>query len=242
MMLKNTLLRILLVFATPAEAKAVTGLRRIDPGQPVLLKGGVKTRVMVLVTGAGIAATTYFLTKILTHSRYDVVINMGICGSLNPSIKPVRIVRIVSDQFADFGAEDGDKFLSASGLKLLDPDQAPFKKGILYDKFRYKLPSLQSIYASAGITVQKAHGSVKSVKGALNLFGPVMESMEGAAFFYVCRMEKTECLQIRSVSNMVEKRNRANWKIDEALNSLSGFTSLLLLEFESFQRGKKNEK
>jgi len=236
-MLNDTLLRILLVFATAAEAKAVTGLKRIDSGEPVLLKGGVNTRVMVLVTGAGIAATTYSLTKILSHSRFDVVINMGICGSLNPDFKPVRIVRVVHDQFADFGAEDGDKFIPASILKLLDPDKAPFKKGILHEKFRHKLPSLQSIPSSAGITVQKAHGSAKSVKTAYNMFGPVMESMEGAAFFYVCNMENTPCLQIRAVSNMVEKRNRDKWKIEEALNSLSGFTSLLLLELESLRDG-----
>jgi futalosine hydrolase len=202
------------------------------------VRGGVNTRVMVLVTGAGIAATTYCLTKTLNRSKFDMVINLGICGSLDPELEPVRIVRIVNDQFADFGAEDGDQFLSASNLKLMDPDKAPFKKGILNEKFRYKLASLQSIHSSSGITVHKVHGSVKSAKAVFKLFGPVMESMEGAACFYVCLLEKTDCLQIRSVSNKVEKRNRDKWKINEALNSLAGFASLLLLELETVGRKK----
>ena len=52
---------------------------------------------------------------------------------------------------------------------------------------------------------------------------PQLESMEGAAFFYACEEYKLPCLQIRAVSNYVEKRNRANWDIPLAIKNLNNF-------------------
>jgi futalosine hydrolase len=47
--------------------------------------------------------------------------------------------------------------------------------------------------------------------------------MEGAAFFYACRQFNIPCLQIRAVSNYVEKRNRDNWDIPLAIKNLNNF-------------------
>jgi len=45
--------------------------------------------------------------------------------------------------------------------------------------------------------------------------------MEGAAFFYVCQLQKIPHIQIRSISNYVEPRNRANWNISLAIKNLN---------------------
>jgi futalosine hydrolase len=50
---------------------------------------------------------------------------------------------------------------------------------------------------------------------------PVVESMEGAAFHYVCLMEKIPFLQLRGISNYVGERNKANWKIRESIDALN---------------------
>jgi futalosine hydrolase len=50
---------------------------------------------------------------------------------------------------------------------------------------------------------------------------PHVESMEGAAFFYACMIEKIPCAQIRAVSNFIEKRNRDNWNIALAIKNLN---------------------
>jgi futalosine hydrolase len=52
--------------------------------------------------------------------------------------------------------------------------------------------------------------------------------MEGAGIFYVCKMEKTPCLQIRSISNYVEPRNTANWNIVLAVKRLNEKLILML--------------
>jgi len=58
--------------------------------------------------------------------------------------------------------------------------------------------------------------TVQLIKG----FEPQIESMEGAAFFYVCILEKIPFIEIRSVSNEVGERDRSKWNIPLALDSL----------------------
>ena len=45
--------------------------------------------------------------------------------------------------------------------------------------------------------------------------------MEGAAFFYACLMMQVPFLEIRSISNHVEPRNRAAWDIPLAIGQLN---------------------
>ena len=45
--------------------------------------------------------------------------------------------------------------------------------------------------------------------------------MEGAAFFYVCLVKNIKFIQIRSVSNFVEERNKKAWKIPLAIENLN---------------------
>jgi futalosine hydrolase len=48
-----------------------------------------------------------------------------------------------------------------------------------------------------------------------------VESMEGAAVAYVAAQLNINAIQIRSISNRVEKRNRNNWKIALAVENLN---------------------
>jgi futalosine hydrolase len=44
--------------------------------------------------------------------------------------------------------------------------------------------------------------------------------MEGAAFMYACLIQGVPFAQVRAVSNMAERRNRAAWKLSEAIANL----------------------
>jgi futalosine hydrolase len=61
--------------------------------------------------------------------------------------------------------------------------------------------------------------------------------MEGAAVFYVCQMEKIPFLQLRAISNRVEKRNRNAWNIPLPLENLRRVVLLLLNELEYTEHG-----
>ena len=45
--------------------------------------------------------------------------------------------------------------------------------------------------------------------------------MEGATVFKVCEEMEVSCIQIRSISNKVEKRNKEKWSLDLAISNLN---------------------
>jgi len=177
----------------------------------------------VLVTGPGILATASSLTAALQQSKYKLVINIGLCGSLDTALLPGTLVHVTTDCLADFGAESETGFLPAVEIGLQGKDVFPFSNGVLAPVMHSGLPSLQLLPKRKGITVQKVHGTEQSCKEAFNLFGPVVESMEGAAVFYCCMKHNIPCIQIRAISNQVTARKREDWKIEEALLALTQF-------------------
>jgi futalosine hydrolase len=225
---------ILIVAATPFEINFLSKkLSKAKYGSINRVSNGLVHKVDALITGPGVVATTYHLTKALTAKSYDLAINLGICGTLNPELLPVRVVQIKTDQFGDFGAEDGADFLDAFQLGFMEGNGFPFRNKKLYASYKKSLKSLKGIPTANGITVHKSTGSLNSAKQIFRQYGPVVESMEGAAFFYVCALEKVKSMQIRSVSNVVEKRNKKVWKINEAVDALAGVAGLLLMELET---------
>jgi len=55
-----------------------------------------------------------------------------------------------------------------------------------------------------------------------------VESMEGAAFFYVCMNEHIPCLSLRAVSNRVGERDKNKWNIPLALAELRKMLASIL--------------
>jgi futalosine hydrolase len=69
----------------------------------------------------------------------------------------------------------------------------------------------------SGITVNTVHGQARSIEEVVRRFAPQVESMEGAAFMAACAASGVPFAEIRGVSNMVEPRNRAAWRLEEGI-------------------------
>jgi futalosine hydrolase len=175
------------------------------------------SQIDCLITGPGIMATSYWLGRISLNmsSKYSLIINAGIAGSFKSSIKIGSVVQVISDCNFDFGAEDGDAFLSASEISLL-PENELFLRNS-YESSNV-INSLKKVNA---ITVNKVHGREKSIQLLKTKIKAEIESMEGAAFFNAARKQDSPYVQIRSISNFVERRNKANWEIENAITSLN---------------------
>ena len=191
-------MRILLVAATEAEiAEMARRPREID----------------VLITGVGMVATAAQTSRALARARYDLALNIGVCGSFDRALAPGSVVHVVSDRIAELGAEDDNGFLTLDDLELpgepVFVNAAPPANAALL-----RLPSV------SGITVNTVHGNERSIEAVLRRFAPQVESMEGAAFMYACLISGVPFAQVRAVSNIVEKRNREAWQMGEAIGSL----------------------
>jgi futalosine hydrolase len=166
-------------------------------------------------------ATAYALGRELAANQYDLAINLGIAGSFDRSITLGDVVEITTDTIAGLGAEDDDNFLTISQLGFGENTfTATESLTNVCNKFNLK--------QATAITVNTVHGNEASIQKIQKRLNPQLESMEGAAFFYACREAGVPCLQIRAVSNYVEKRNRDNWQIGLAIKNLNTFAVELL--------------
>lgn len=163
----------------------------------------------VLITGVGMVATSYHLGVQLHVKKYDLLINAGIAGSFDFSLSLGAVFQIKEDCFADIGAEDDDKFLSLDELKLGKTAYTAYG-------------NLQLDIATAtAVTVNTVHGNKANITAFQSRLNGSLESMEGAAVFYVCEAAKQKVVQIRSISNYVETRNRNAWEIPLAIKNLN---------------------
>jgi futalosine hydrolase len=229
--------RILLVSATAAEIGPVTaGLRPSTRSRS--LAAGERSRlatylfdghdVDVLVTGVGMVATATWCAHALGRERYDVALNLGVCGTFDRALALGSVVHVISDQLAELGAEDGDAFLSIHALHLLDENEPPFVSGRLVNQAPPVSATLATLPAVNGITVNTVHGRDESIAAVTARLAPQVESMEGAAFMYACLVHGQRFAQVRAISNLVERRDREAWKLAEAVASL-GAVSLRML-------------
>lgn len=182
--------------------------------------------VHLLVAGVGMALTAFNLGSLFARQRFDLAINAGIAGAFNRQLKIGDVVNVTAERFADLGVEEANgAFTDVYELGLLDGDVHPFTDGWLLnpstDGFGF-LPQCK------GLTINKVHGFQPSIDAVLGKYGADVESMEGSAFFMACLMAGVPFLQIRSISNYVEPRNRAGWDLPFAINNLNNVLIPLL--------------
>jgi futalosine hydrolase len=223
--------KILYVVATSSEAdslKSIKGILTIPDG----FRFG-SFDISLLVTGVGSVATAWALKQwISVNEKPDLAINGGIAGSYNDVYGIGEVVMPVSDCFADAGIEDGEKFLTLSESGLTNPDDFPFKKGILLADTRYSVQMKSLLKPVSAITVNTATGSESTRNKLILKFNPDIETMEGATFFYICARENIPFLALRAVSNRVEPRNKSNWNIRLAIDNLSEKLKEVIIRLE----------
>ena len=161
---------------------------------------------------------------------FDVAVNMGIAGSFCNALPIGAVVRITSECFGDLGVQTAAGFQSLFDAKLLDADRFPFKSGKLAPP--PLSPEWESALASVpvadGVTVQRLverngaalHPDPFTVAERINRENLEIETMEGAAFFYVCMSEHIPCFSLRAVSNVAGEQDKTKWNIPLALGNL----------------------
>jgi futalosine hydrolase len=220
-------MRILIVAATLPEVEplieALGMQKNQDEANLFTTRHASIANCSVLITGVGMVPTAFALARHLPHNVYNLVINLGIAGSFDRNIALGEIIEITEDTFAELGAEDDNNFISIEKLGL---GASIFRPTSSISHFTKKITLKQA----KAITVNTVHGNDDSIAAIVARFNPQLESMEGAAFFYACRELKVPCIQIRAVSNYVEKRNRDNWQIGLAVKNLNTFAVELIKE------------
>lgn len=200
----------LVVSATEFEIAPFLSHFRLKVGENYL----GKNQVFVLVTGVGMVATAFAMGRILAQGSFDFAMNAGIGGSFTSDILIGDVVRVTQDRFSELGAMDGPSFLSIDdlgfGSSLVSPLGCEYLDNLLSGE-----------RCASGITVNCVHGRDEAISSIKERVNPDVETMEGAAFFYACNQAQVPSVQLRAISNYVERRDKSRWNIPLAIEMLN---------------------
>lgn len=172
----------------------------------------------VLITGVGTIAVSYHLTRQIRLKEYKLVIQAGLAGAFDSNTPLGEVVSVRSDRFADRLIREKGVTRPLDHTGLIGGDVFPFWEGRLVNPnpLIASLPYRQV----AGATVDSLTDEPAMISEYRQLFSPDVESMEGAAFHYVCLMEDVPFLQLRAVSNYVGERDKSKWQTELAIRNL----------------------
>jgi futalosine hydrolase len=140
---------------------------------------------------------------------------MGIAGSFTDDIPVGEVVQITEDGFADLGIDNNGTFLNLREAGIINSED-------YFPDFITNPSPTPSLHRKVwGVTVQTATGRQKRTDELINKYQPKVETMENAAFFYVCHTMQTPFASFRAISNKVEPRNRKNWRTVEAIEQIN---------------------
>lgn len=217
----NAGMDILLVSATPFEIAPLSNwLQQTFQSNNEGVFSRKELNLKILVTGVGPVFTAFSLGRFLAGFRPHWTLNAGVAGAFDPQLQLGQVVQVVRERFGDLGVEENDgRFTDLFELGLCDADEPPFQQGELHHPALSLTDFLPKVN---GLTVSKVHGSAASIAAIRSKYPDAqIETMEGAAFFYACLANEVPFTQIRAVSNYVEPRNRAGWRLQDAIGNLN---------------------
>ena len=195
----------LIVVATPLEWDGLFHKQKLPPNWELL------------ITGIGMVNTAYRLGACLAKTDYQRVWNLGIAGSFNLSWRLGSLVEVVSDSFPELGCRTQNAWLDlqALGFPLM------FHEKPIYNILQNPNPPITDLQKAIGLTINTITGTDSQKNELLTRYQADIETMESAAVFLACCQANVPFTCIRAISNYVENRNTANWKIPDSLEALN---------------------
>ncbi|MGV9556722.1 futalosine hydrolase [Streptomyces sp. NPDC003522] len=238
--LTTSSVRVLVATAVPAERDAVARAfpepaREVRlPGVPALHRAGAGRDLLAAGVGPALAAAstaTALTAAALAGTPYGLVVSAGIAGGFAPGAPLGSLV--VADEItaADLGAETAEGFLPVTELGFGTVTHHPPA-----DLVR-QAANATGARTGTVLTVSTVTGTAARA-AALRARHPraLAEAMEGFGVAEAAAAHGVPVLEVRAVSNPVGPRDRAAWRIGEALAALTTAFGKLAPVLESWSR------
>lgn len=172
----------------------------------------------LLITGVGqYNSLLQIMHFIQQYGHPEEIVNVGICGSYNSLYSPETLVQVISDEPAGQIVASGNQWKRWHEAGLPEKTAGAVCPPIPDWVHALKLPSVK------GITTDFLTENQATIDQRKSFFKADVESMEGAAVFFIARHLNIKAAQIRCVSNFAGDRDKKNWKFDEAIEQLNKF-------------------
>ncbi|WP_066638798.1 futalosine hydrolase [Desulfolucanica intricata] len=207
--------RVLVVTAVSAEREAV--LRGLHSDR----------RYDVLAAGVGQVSAAVNTAKVLEASDYSLVVCAGIGGGFFGRAEVGSLVVANEIVAADLGVETPEGFSSLEELDL-GSNRIPVDASLVNYVTEALLAAKLPVNTGPVLTVSTVTGTAESAAElAARIPGASAEGMEGYGVAFAAQNRGIPILELRAISNLVGPRDRAAWRIKEALAVLEAASSVL---------------
>lgn len=220
-------------YLNPSSVTRVLVMTAVDAEREAVLRGlagrAATVSFDVELAGVGSAAAAANTARILTQSAggYDLVISAGIGGGFPGLAETGTVVVASSIIAADLGAETQEGFSSVDELgfgssRLAVPAELSARWSTALQVAGV------TVHQGPIVTVTTATGTAATAEAlAGRVPGAAAEAMEGYGVGIAAEQAGIPVLEIRGISNAVGPRDRAAWRIGDALAALeAAFTQL----------------
>lgn len=165
----------------------------------------------VLVGGIGPAASAAAASAALAQGSYDLVVSAGIAGGFAPlGLGDIAVASTIV--FADLGRE------TPAGFEPVE--SAPVRYDV-EPRLAVELADRTGGHLGTVVTVATVTGTAATADQLVARHPDVVaEAMEGAGVAAAAACHGVPCAEIRAISNLVGPRDRAAWRIGDALTAL----------------------
>lgn len=205
-------MQVLIISATALEINAFREKIQQEPDR-------IPHQVDFLITGPGLLAASFAITKALTENKPALAIQAGLAGTYSAAFPPGTVAGIASEEVFDCGVVESGRFKTLFDLGLSGEQDSPFTNRVLLNPDTAHWSKTGLPFAK-GITVNEITTAPATIQRAQATGLPVLESMEGAALHYAALQLQVPFLQLRAVSNEIGERDKSKWLIAPALQQL----------------------
>jgi futalosine hydrolase len=218
------------------EGGASTAIgRAARPAHEGLVDG---REVLLLACGLGKSNAAQALTAVLETRAVSSVLAVGVGGAYPGKRLPLTALTVASEEiFADEGVETPAGFLgceligeSAHGHPGLtgSPNRVPLDPLLVRAAQEHLARAGRPVSVGPFATVSTCSGTDLAAARLRERWGALVESMEGAALAATALRYGVPLLELRSISNLVQNRDRSSWDLEGAIAAAAQGARLIL--------------
>jgi futalosine hydrolase len=226
-----------LIASTPPETGELRREMRPQQYEKLKIISGCELHgksVIFTHCGVGKVNAAHSATLMLENYDVDLMIIFGIGGGYKGArIGDVAVAQ--TENYAEEGVvtEDGWKSMEFIGFPLLKNKKEYFNTFPMdsdLSQLAVKVSGDLGFNAAYGnfITVSQCSGTRESGELLKKRFDGICENMEGAAVAHICAMYGIPVVEIRGISNIIEKREPIKWNIPLAVSNCNKVVSELV--------------
>ena len=183
--------------------------------------------VSVLVSGIGPAPAAAATATALALGRFSLAVSAGICGGFRGAAQIGDAVVATDLVAADLGAHSPEGFLSLDQLGWAE-ESLPVPVELVRTASGRLADAGLPVVTGPVVTVSSVTGTDVRADELAARHGAVAEAMEGRGVADAAGVHGVAVLELRTVSNLVGRRDTSAWRFDLALPALTAAVAALL--------------